>query len=125
MQDGTWDREVDLLVAGAGPGGADGVGCRHQEGFHRAAFLVVVLHYGPFYLRLNSVLAGHLRADIRVWAFHLVGQCLPNVVQQAPDFGHLHVSAHLCGHHAGQQGDLHTVLKDILSVAETVLQPAK
>ena len=85
----------------------------------------MVLHDCPLNLRGNAVSAGYVCANLRVGALHLVGQGLAYVVQETADFGNLYVDSHLGGEHPGQQGYLHAVLEDVLSVAVAVLQPAQ
>src|SRR5712692_4809550 len=63
-----------------------------------------------------AVLGGDVDADLDMGAVVLVREHLPDVVQQGPALGELHVELQLGGDHAGEPGDFLRVLEDVLPV---------
>ena len=120
------DVVLDVLAAGAGTGGGDGVGGLHEAGDDglRLDVVVVRLHRVDDVLAL-MVLAQELHAERDVGAFELVVDGLADIVQQAGALRRGDVRAELGCHHAGKMRDLDGVLEHVLTVARTVMQAAE
>ena len=120
------DVAFQVLAAGTGPCGADGVGGHHDEG-QRSLGLHIAM------VRLNGVnnggvllvLAGNLHTDLDVAAFDLVIQSLADVMQQTRAAGLGHVHAHLAGQQTGEIGNLQRVVQYVLAEAGAELQAAQ
>ena len=122
----TLDIVLQVLTAGTGPGGGNGVGRLDQTSHQSLALHVAVVGLdGVEDVLFLLVLAAELHAQIDVSTLELVIQGLADVVEQTGPLGGVDVQAQLRGHKAGNVADLDGVLEDVLAIAGAVMEPSQ
>ena len=120
------DVAVERFAAGAGAGGAAGVGRGDEHRVrHVGADVVVMAEGGVDDFGVFAVTLEQVGADLRVAAFGVVVGRFADVVQQAGAAGQVGVHAHFFGHHAGDERDFDRMPQHVLAVARAIVQPAE
>ena len=114
---------LQVLAAGAGPCGRDGVRSLDDTGDDGLGFHVAMVGVDGMDHRFALlVLPGHIHADVHMGAFNLVVQSLADVMQQAGTAGQGGVQAQLRGNEPGEIGHFQRVVQHILAIAGAVTQ---